>query len=140
MSDERELLRRTAEIAADFVESLDERPVWPSASVEELREALGGTLPDGPSDPRSVIEDLAEAAGKGVVAIPSGRYFGFVIGGSVPAALAADWLASMAGVAFECGYYDQAHLNRDFRESSRGTHRGEFARRHRARRRSRRLP
>ena len=94
MSDERELLRRTAEIAADFVESLDERPVWPSASVEELREALGGTLPDGPSDPRSVIEDLAEAAGKGVVAIPSGRYFGFVIGGSVPAALAADWLAS----------------------------------------------
>ena len=94
MSDERELLRRTAEIAADFVESLDERPVWPSASVEELREALGGPLPDGPSDPRSVIEDLAEAAGKGVVAIPSGRYFGFVIGGSVPAALAADWLAS----------------------------------------------
>jgi glutamate/tyrosine decarboxylase-like PLP-dependent enzyme len=94
MSDERKLLRRTAEIAADFVESLDERPVWPSASVEELREALGGTLPDGPSDPRAVIEDLAEAAGKGVVAIPGGRYFGFVIGGSVPAALAADWLAS----------------------------------------------
>jgi len=94
VSDERELLRRTAEIAAEFVESLDERPVWPSASVEELREALGGPLPDGPSDPRSVIEDLAEAAGKGVVAIPSGRYFGFVIGGSVPAALAADWLAS----------------------------------------------
>ena len=90
MSDERELLRRTAEIAADFVESLDERPVWPSASVEELREALDGPLPEGPSDPRSVIEDLAEAAGKGVVAIPSGRYFGFVIGGSVPAALAAD--------------------------------------------------
>src|SRR5207342_1436099 len=50
--------------------------------------------PDGPSDPSSVIEDLADAAGKGVVAIPSGRYFGFVIGGSVPAALAADWLAS----------------------------------------------
>lgn len=94
MSDERELLRRTAEIAADFVESLDERPVWPSASVDELREALGGPLPDGPSDPSSVIEHLAEAAGKGVVAIPSGRYFGFVIGGSVPAALAADWLAS----------------------------------------------
>jgi glutamate/tyrosine decarboxylase-like PLP-dependent enzyme len=92
--DERELLRRTAEIAAEFVESLDERPVWPPVSVEELRKALGGPLPEGPSDPGSVVEHLAESAGKGVVAIPGGRYFGFVIGGSVPAALAADWLAS----------------------------------------------
>jgi glutamate/tyrosine decarboxylase-like PLP-dependent enzyme len=94
VSDERELLRRTAEIAADFVESLDERPVWPPASVEELRATLGGDLPEGPTDPLHVIEALADAAEKGVVAIPGGRYFGFVIGGSVPAALAADWLTS----------------------------------------------
>lgn len=94
MTDERELLRRTAEIAADFVESLDERPVWPSASVDELRAALGGDLPEGSSDPVAVIEALAKAAERGVVAIPGGRYFGFVIGGSVPAALAADWLTS----------------------------------------------
>ncbi len=94
MSDERELLRRTAEIAADFVESLDQRPVWPPASVEELRATLGGDLPEGPTDPLHVIEALADAAEKGVVAIPGGRYFGFVIGGSVPAALAADWLTS----------------------------------------------
>jgi glutamate/tyrosine decarboxylase-like PLP-dependent enzyme len=94
VSDERELLRRTAEIAADFVDSLDERPVWPAATVDELRSALGGDLPEGPSDPLEVIESLAEAVEPGVVGIPSGRYFGFVIGGAVPAALAADWLAS----------------------------------------------
>jgi glutamate/tyrosine decarboxylase-like PLP-dependent enzyme len=94
MGDERELLRRTAEIAADFVESLDERPVWPPATIEELRTTLGGALPEGPSDPLEVVEALAEAAERGVVGIPSGRYFGFVIGGAVPASLAADWLAS----------------------------------------------
>lgn len=94
MTDERELLRRTAEIAAGFVESLDERPVWPSATVDELRAVLGGPLPDGPVDPVQVIEELAGAAEPAVVGIPSGRYFGFVIGGALPAALAADWLTS----------------------------------------------
>ena len=94
MSDERELLRRTAEIAADFLETLDERPVWPPATVDALRESLGGPLPEAPLEPLEVVEQLAAAAEQGVVAIPSGRYFGFVIGGSVPAALAADWLTS----------------------------------------------
>ena len=92
---ERELLRRTAEIAADFVESLDERSIRPRATVDELRAALGGPLPDEPSDPLEVIEALAAAAEPGVVGNPSGRYFGFVIGGSLPAALAADWLTSV---------------------------------------------
>jgi glutamate/tyrosine decarboxylase-like PLP-dependent enzyme len=94
MSAERELLLRTAEIAADFVESLHDRPVWPAATVEELRHALGGPLPDGPVDSRTVIEELAEDADRGTVGMPGGRYFGFVIGGALPAALAADWLAS----------------------------------------------
>jgi len=91
---ERELLRRTAEIAADFLDSLDERPVWPAASVEELRREIGGPLPSVPIDPLTVVEALAAAADRGVVAIPGGRYFGFVIGGALPAALAADWLTS----------------------------------------------
>ena len=91
---ERQLLRRTAEIAADFLESLDERSVWPPASVDELRHALGGPLPDEPVDPLVVVEELAANADPGVIAIPGGRYFGFVIGGSLPAALAADWLTS----------------------------------------------
>ena len=91
---ERELLRRTAELAADFLEGLDERPVWPPASVEELRAALDGDLQDAPLDPLEVVEELARATDPGVVAIPGGRYFGFVIGGALPAALAADWLTS----------------------------------------------
>jgi glutamate/tyrosine decarboxylase-like PLP-dependent enzyme len=94
MGDERDLLRRTAEIAADFLDTLDERPILPPATTDELRVALGVPLPDGPSDPKEVVEALAEAAEKGVVGIPSGRYFGFVIGGALPAALAADWLTS----------------------------------------------
>ena len=91
---ERELLQRTAEIASEFLESLDERPVWPPASVEGLRRTLGGPLPNEPVDPLVVVEELAAAGDRGVVAMPGGRYFGFVIGGSLPAALAADWLTS----------------------------------------------
>ena len=95
MSDERQLLRRTAEIAAGFLESLDDRPVWPPATIDALRSALGGDLPEGPSDPLDVVEALAEAAEPGIVGIPGGRYFGFVIGGALPASLAADWLTSV---------------------------------------------
>ena len=84
----------TSGIAADFLESLGERPVWPPATVDELRAAFGGPLPQEPMEAREVVAGLAEAASGGLVAEPGGRYFGFVIGGSVPAALAADWLTS----------------------------------------------
>ena len=94
MTDLRSLLQRTADLAADFLESLDDRPVFPAVSATELRAALGGPLPDEPTDPREVVEQLAAAADPGIVAMPSGRYFGFVIGGGLPAALAADWLTS----------------------------------------------
>jgi glutamate/tyrosine decarboxylase-like PLP-dependent enzyme len=57
--------------------------------------ALGGPLPDTPSDPAEVIADLARRAEPGLTATPSGRFFGFVIGGVHPAGLAADWLTSV---------------------------------------------
>jgi glutamate/tyrosine decarboxylase-like PLP-dependent enzyme len=91
---ERDVLRETASYAAEFLGSLDERPVFPRASVEELRAALGGRVPDRGLDPADVVAELTAAAEPGIVGIPSGRYFGFVICGALPAALAADWLTS----------------------------------------------
>ena len=94
MSDTGDLLRRTAELAADYIDSLGERPVFPDVMPEQLRKALGGPLPDGPIPAEQVIDELAAGAEPGLVAMGSGRYFGFVIGGALPAALAADWLTS----------------------------------------------
>jgi glutamate/tyrosine decarboxylase-like PLP-dependent enzyme len=90
----RSLLNDTMAYATEFLEDLPERRVAPSATAEELREELGGPLPDGPRNPRQVVAELARAAEPGLMATPGGRFFGFVIGGSLPAALAADWLTS----------------------------------------------
>ncbi len=90
----KDLLKRTADLALEFLEGLPERRVGPVISTEELRAALGGPLPERGEDPRAVVEHLVRAADPGLVAMPGPRYFGFVIGGHVPAALAADWLTS----------------------------------------------
>jgi glutamate/tyrosine decarboxylase-like PLP-dependent enzyme len=90
----KEALDLTAAYAAQFLGTLDERPVRAEASIEELREALDGPLPEAGREPAQVIAELIAAAEPGVVAMPGGRYFGFVIGGALPAALAADWLTS----------------------------------------------
>ncbi len=59
----------------------------------ELRESLDRKLPDQGEDPAKVVEELADAAEPGLIALASPRYFGFVIGGTLPAALGAEWLA-----------------------------------------------
>jgi glutamate/tyrosine decarboxylase-like PLP-dependent enzyme len=94
-SGERELLADVAAYAGDFLDTLDERRIKPAVDVDDLRAALGGPLPDGPTDAGEVTRRLIEAAEPGVIAIPSGRFFGFVIGGELPVALAADWLTSL---------------------------------------------
>jgi glutamate/tyrosine decarboxylase-like PLP-dependent enzyme len=95
MDNVRELLELTAAIAADYLDTIETRPVFPHVTPEELRAALGGPLPDQPLDAKEVVTELVAAAEPGVVAVGSGRYFGFVIGGELPAALAADWLTSV---------------------------------------------
>ena len=80
----RDLLGLTADYASQFIGSLDERPVPPQASVEELRAALGGPLPEHATDAAQVVAELIEAAEPGIMAMPSGRFFGFVIGGALP--------------------------------------------------------
>src|SRR5215213_3490843 len=94
MSESR-LLEAVSEYAAAYLPSLADRPIGPTASHEELVEALGGPLADAGSDDLEVIAALIRDGEAGVNAMPSGRFFGFVLGGSHPAALAADWLTSV---------------------------------------------
>jgi glutamate/tyrosine decarboxylase-like PLP-dependent enzyme len=77
-----------------WLDSLPTRPVPPRATVAEVTEALGTELPAGPVPADEVIDLLASACEPGLTAMPSGRFYGFVIGGTHPAALAADWLVS----------------------------------------------
>ena len=89
------LLRRTADIAAEYLSSLPERPVRADASLEEMRSALRVGLDDGSRPALEVIEDLVTAADPGLMGSQSPRYFGFVIGGALDSAIAADWLTSV---------------------------------------------
>ena len=89
-----EALRRAAEHARQWLESVSERPVGPRAGADELVAEFGGPLPAGPTAAADVVDELASRAEPGLMAMPSGRFFGWVIGGTLPAALAADWLVS----------------------------------------------
>ena len=89
------LLDLTADYAAQFLDSLDERPVRASVSVEDLVERLGGPLPEEGIEDAHVLAELIAGAEPGVVGTQTGRYFGFVIGSALPASVAADWLTSV---------------------------------------------
>ena len=90
----RRALERAAELGIEYIESIADRPVAPASSIDELREALDLPLPDVPTDAATVVEELARDVEPGLTQVSGGRYFGFVIGGSVPAATGADWLTT----------------------------------------------
>ena len=97
MGEMRELLRLAAERGARYVEGVGERRVAPSAEAVEGLARLREEFPEGPMEARRVVELLDEVGSPATVANTGGRYFGFVIGGTLPAAMAANWLAGAWG-------------------------------------------
>jgi glutamate/tyrosine decarboxylase-like PLP-dependent enzyme len=94
MTDRYIALDHAARHANRWLDSLTTRPVPSRASVAEVVKELGTELPAGPTPATEVIDLLASACEPGLTAMPSGRFYGLVIGGTHPAALAADWLVS----------------------------------------------
>ncbi|HEX8093321.1 pyridoxal phosphate-dependent decarboxylase family protein, partial [Jatrophihabitans sp.] len=86
-------LQAAAGHARSWLTSMPDRPIPPRRSADELAKAFG-EIPDGPTDPAATVDLLAEVVEDGLMAMGSGRFFGWVIGGTLPAAMAADWLVS----------------------------------------------
>jgi glutamate/tyrosine decarboxylase-like PLP-dependent enzyme len=89
-----DVLADATRLANEFLAGLPARHVGPQADLAELRSRLTRPLTDDGEDPRVVIEELARDVDPGLVASAGPRYFGFVIGGALPVAVAADWLTS----------------------------------------------
>ena len=89
-----DLLREAAKRAADYLSTIASRPVFPSSAAVSRLTELGGKLPDAPTAPEKVLELLDLFGSPATVASAGGRYFGFVVGSTLPVALAANWLAA----------------------------------------------
>ena len=87
-------LDQALKLANDFLDNLDITSVGTSLTYEELRSLWDKELPISGSDPAHVIQEMSKAALPGLLLNQSGRFFSWVIGGSHPSALAADWLTS----------------------------------------------
>lgn len=86
------VLDRARGHAASFLAGLPQRRIAPGLDADTLRARLGGPLPAGPTDQCDVIDALADCADGGLLASASARFYGWVIGGTLPVAIAAEWL------------------------------------------------
>ena len=89
-----ELLNTTAQRAIRYLQELDGRGVAPHAEAVANLSRFNEPLPEEPLDPQRVEQMLDEIGSPATMAMAGPRFFGFVIGGSLPAALAANWLAA----------------------------------------------
>src|SRR5580693_7289750 len=89
----KKLLNDAAARATRYLEELRDRRVAPSGRALEALRELDHPFPNEPIRPEAVLEILDRVGSPATVGMAGGRYFGFVIGGSLPAALAANWLA-----------------------------------------------
>ena len=87
-------LDRAAHHASVWLEGLETRAVNATTSLDELRARLRVPLTQKGVDPVQVVDDLAAATEGGLLGSPGGRFFAWVIGGTMPSAIAADWLTS----------------------------------------------
>ncbi|MCW8346355.1 pyridoxal-dependent decarboxylase [Vibrio sp. ZSDZ65] len=87
-------LEQSLKHSVSYLESLADRPVDKGTSSQALRTAIGGRLPLKPTDPSQVIDDMVKNVDAGLIASGGARFFGYAIGSSFPASLAADWLVS----------------------------------------------
>ncbi|HEX4416379.1 MAG TPA: pyridoxal-dependent decarboxylase [Kofleriaceae bacterium] len=88
------LLEDACRHATAFFEGLPERPVAPRQGAAAMLAALDRPLPEAPGDPRAVLDELVRTCDPGITGSQSGRFFGWVLGGGLPSAVAADWLTS----------------------------------------------
>jgi len=91
------VLAGAAQRAVAYVQQISGRRVAPSAEAVRALDHLAGPLPEEPLSPHAVVDLLDRFASPATVGQGGGRYFGFVNGGVLPAALAADWMASAWG-------------------------------------------
>ncbi len=89
-----QLLQETCDLAVEYLQELPDRPVGRPVDPAAMLESMGGALPESPGDALEVIREFARVADSGIVASAGPRFFGFVVGGSLPVTVAAEWLAS----------------------------------------------
>jgi len=91
------LLSRAVAHAARYRATLNESSGLPRADYHQMREVLAAPLPETGSAPEAVLEELVQLSEPGLMPMAGPRFFGFVIGASHPAGVAADWMVSAWG-------------------------------------------